>query len=201
LATPTPTPLDAERARLRAEGHTDAEISQILINKASGIGTPPQAGANFASGPQMPMAGVLGNANAVLSHARGTIPVVKENLANLSDGSTSHISRAKSAAILVGVAVIVAALGYAIHQEWQIHIVNAPITAAAQAQKAAAEAAVAASLAASEAKIKAAEALVKDTQKEEQAKAGLTGDLFDDGQWKPKGAKAGHTLQDLMPKR
>jgi hypothetical protein len=33
--TPTPSPLDAERARLRKEGYTDAEISQILISRAS----------------------------------------------------------------------------------------------------------------------------------------------------------------------
>jgi len=52
---------------------------------------------------------------------------------------------------LAAVAVIVAVLGYAIYQEWQIHIINAPITAAAQAQKAAAEAAVAAEVAKGEA--------------------------------------------------
>jgi hypothetical protein len=88
----------------------------------------------------MPMAGVLGNANAVLSHARGTIPVVKENFANLSDGSAPRRSRALSGVILAGVAVVVVALGYAIYQEWQIHIISATITAAEQARKTKADA-------------------------------------------------------------
>jgi hypothetical protein len=33
--TPTPNPLDAERARLRKEGFTDHQIRQILIASAS----------------------------------------------------------------------------------------------------------------------------------------------------------------------
>ena len=128
--------------------YTDAEISQILINQASGIGSQQPAGAAPVQGT---MTGVLGNASAVLSHVRGTIPAIKADFANLSNPAAPSPARAKSAAALAAVAVIVAVLGYAIYQEWQIHIINAPITAAAQAQKAAAEAAVAAEVAKGEA--------------------------------------------------
>ena len=140
MATPTGTKVDAQRARLRAEGYTEAEISQILINQASGIGSQQPAGAAPVQGN---MTGVLGNASAALSHARGTIPVLKGEVANLSNPTAPRSSRAKSAAVVVSAAVVAAVLGYAIYQEWQIHIVNAPITAAAEAQKAAAAAAVA----------------------------------------------------------
>ena len=150
MAAPTKAEqLEAERERFRAEGWTEDDIRQWLIQKELQKSSPAAAAASF-SAPQMPMAGVLGNASAVLSHVGQTIPVVKKNFANLSDGSAPRKSRAKSAAILAGVVVIVAALGYAIYQEWQIHIVNAPLTAAAQAQKAQAEAAVAADVARAE---------------------------------------------------
>ncbi len=133
-------PLDAERARLRALGLTEAEVSQVLINQASGLGSPQPAGVVPVQGN---MTGVLGNASAVLSHARGALPAIKAELGNLSDSTAPAKSRGISTLKLAGVALIVTVLGYAIYQEWQIHIVNAPITAAAQAQKANAEAAVA----------------------------------------------------------
>ena len=50
MATPRGTNVDAERARLRAEGYTDAEISRILINQASSIGSQQPAGAAPCSG-------------------------------------------------------------------------------------------------------------------------------------------------------
>ena len=69
------------------------------------------------------MTGVLGNASAVLSHARATIPAIKADYANLFNRAAPPKTRAKSAAALAAVALIVAALGYAVHQEWQIHII------------------------------------------------------------------------------
>jgi len=137
------TPLDAERARLRAEGHTDAEISQILINRASGqaIGGTQPTGAGAPV--QMPMSGVLGNASAVLSHVKGTIPAIKRDIANLFNRDASPNLRAKSAAALALVAVIIGALGFAIYQEWQQHIISNTAIAAANAQKARAEACIA----------------------------------------------------------
>jgi hypothetical protein len=128
------TPLDAEREKLRAQGYTEAEISQILINQASGLGSQQPAGAAPVQGN---MTGVLGNASAALSHARGAIPLLKGEVANLSNPDAPRPSRAKSAAVVASAAVIAAVLGYAIYQEWQIHIVNAPNTAAGQASQAA----------------------------------------------------------------
>jgi uncharacterized protein YecT (DUF1311 family)/tetratricopeptide (TPR) repeat protein len=148
------TPLDAERERLRGEGYTDAEISQILINRASGAGSQQSAPLPPIHGH---MTGVLGNTSAVLSHARAAIPVVTGGLANLSNAAAPPKSRAKSAALLVGIAVIVCVLGYAVWQEWQQHIISATATAAnnaeiteAQKRKAKADADVAEQVAAGE---------------------------------------------------
>ena len=61
----------------------------------------------------------------------------------MSDRAASSKSRARSAAVLAFVAIIVAALGYAIYQEWQQHIISNTATAAAQAEKAKADACIA----------------------------------------------------------
>jgi len=148
------TPLDAERARLRADGHTEAEISQILVMRAVGAQAQQSAGAAPVQGN---MQGVLGNAAAVLSHAKGAIPVLQADLANLSSSTAPAKSRAKSFVVLAFAAVIAGVLGFVLYQEYQIHIVAAPITAAAQAQKAAAEAGVASDLQAAELKLKHAQ--------------------------------------------
>jgi hypothetical protein len=115
------TPLDAERARLRAEGHSEGEISQILINRASGNGSQQPAGPAPVQGGNM--SGVLGNASAVLSHMKGTIPVLKADLTNLSSSTAPPKSRAKSFAVLAFAAVIAAVLAFAVYQEWQRHII------------------------------------------------------------------------------
>jgi hypothetical protein len=115
------TPLDAERARLRAEGHTDAEISQIFILRAVDGNSQQAAGAAPVQGGNM--SGVLGNANAVLSHARATIPVLKADLETLSSSTAPAKSRAKSFAVLAFAAVIAAVLAFAVYQEWQRQII------------------------------------------------------------------------------
>jgi hypothetical protein len=61
MATPAPTPLDAERERLRKEGYTEAEISQILIGNAVGGGAP----RSHAFLPQGVLSSVLGSVVAV----------------------------------------------------------------------------------------------------------------------------------------
>ena len=143
MATPdqgegAPTPLDAERARLRAKGWSDDKIEKILFEReVAGSQQSPAAGAAPVQGN---MTGVLGNASAALSHARGAIPALKSEVANLSDPNAPPQARAKSAVVLACAALIVAVLGYALYQEWQIHIVNAPITATGQATKTTAEA-------------------------------------------------------------
>ena len=136
MATPTGTKVDAQRARLCAEGYTEAEISQILINQASGVGSQSPAGAAPVQGN---MTGVLGNASAALSHAWGTIRSLKDEVADLFNPDASRTSRAKSAVLLACAAVLLLVLGYGIYQEWQQHIMSQTQIAASQAEKLRAE--------------------------------------------------------------
>jgi hypothetical protein len=130
MAEQNPTSLDAERERLRKAGYTDAEISKYFIERLhAGSQQSPAAAPT-----QGTMTGVLGNASAVLSHAKGTIPVIQSNIANVADPAASPSSRARSTAVLALVAVIVAVLGYAIYQEWTIHIINAAAISRAETQ-------------------------------------------------------------------
>ncbi|HXZ67764.1 MAG TPA: hypothetical protein VEH07_04165 [Alphaproteobacteria bacterium] len=66
-----PSPLDAERARLREAGYTEHEISQILIARASapsqGMGTGIGAGQGVLSGG-------LTNLGTVFATARNAVP-------------------------------------------------------------------------------------------------------------------------------
>ena len=62
---PTAAPLDAERARLRGAGYTDAEISHILTQREIGTSSPQTAGSG-----QGVMSNVLSSIVAVASHAR-----------------------------------------------------------------------------------------------------------------------------------
>jgi len=139
-ATPvTPAPLDAERARLRAQGCTDAEISQIIIQReAHGRASPPQL-ASGAAPAQGVLSGVLSSFVAVVSHTRSYIVATKADLATLF-GTASPAARLKAGGSLALKAVIVAVLGYAALQEWNQHIVSAPTIAAETAKKTAAEA-------------------------------------------------------------
>ena len=132
MAAPTKTAVQVERERLRGLGWTDEDIQKIMIEREVHRASP-QTGAPVPV--QTPMSGVLGNASAVLSHVRGTIPAIKADAANLANSGASRTSRTKSAAVLVGVAVLVVVLGYAIYREWQQHIISQTEIAAAQAQK------------------------------------------------------------------
>jgi hypothetical protein len=132
------TPLDAERARLRALGLTEDEVSRLLNPKESGGNSQQAAGAAPVQG--QPMSGVLGNASAVLSHATGKLTGLKDHLATLFNPTAPAKSRAKSFAVLAFAAAIAVVLGYVLYQEYQINIVNAPITATQQALKSIADA-------------------------------------------------------------
>ena len=132
--TPTPNPLDAEGARLRKEGFTDHQISQILM--AREFAAPTQA--TGADG-QGVMTGVFSNLGAVLSHTRGILPSIKTDLAKLFDRAASPPVRVKAAGYLALTAAIIVVLAYAVKQEWQQHT-SATEIAAAQAEKTAAEA-------------------------------------------------------------
>jgi hypothetical protein len=132
--TPTPSPLDAERARLRKEGFTDHTISQILLAREFAA---PQA--TGGAGEDV-MPGVSSNLSAVLSHARGILPSFKTDLANMFDRAASPRVRVKAAGYLALAAAVMVVLAYAVKQEWQQHIISATEIAAAQAEKTAAEA-------------------------------------------------------------
>jgi hypothetical protein len=121
------TSLDAERARLRAAGYTDAEVSQILIARAS------QQPAGTGQGV---MSNALSSIVAVASHARAVVPSFRKDVATVFDGGATASERAGATASLVVKAVVVLVLGYAAWQEWRIHIIYATETAAAQAAKA-----------------------------------------------------------------
>jgi hypothetical protein len=125
------TSLDAERARLRSAGYTDAEISQILIARAS---------QQPAATGQGVMSNVLSSLLAVASHARTVIPTFGKDMATVFDGGATASARAGAAASLAVKAVVILVLGYAAWQEWRQHINYATETAASQAEKAKADA-------------------------------------------------------------
>ena len=140
-----PRPLDAERERLRASGHTEGEISQILIARAVG------GGASHQALPQGMLSSVLGSIVAVGGYVAGLFTTIRHDVTTMLDTSSKPSARSGAFVSLLFKVVVIGVLGFAAWQEWQIHIINAPITAAAQAQKAAAEAAVALEVAKGEA--------------------------------------------------
>jgi hypothetical protein len=125
------TSLDAERARLRSAGYTDAEVSQILIARAS----PQPAGAG-----QGALSNVLSSIVAVGGHARALLPTFRQDVETMFDGGATASKRAGATASLAVKATVILVLGYAAWQEWKIHIIYASETAEAQAQKAKVEA-------------------------------------------------------------
>jgi len=133
--TPTPNPLDAERARLRKEGFTDHQIRQILMARKFAAPTQATGGAG-----QGVMTGVFSSLGAVLSHARGILPSIKTDLAKLFDRAASPPVRVKAAGYLALMAAVIVVLAYAVKQEWQRHIISATEIAASQVEKTAAEA-------------------------------------------------------------
>jgi|HubBroStandDraft_6_1064221.scaffolds.fasta_scaffold348461_2 hypothetical protein len=128
--TPAAAPLEAERARLRSAGYTDAEISQILIARAS---------QQPAATGQGVMSNVLSSILGVASHARALIPTFRKDVATVFDDGATASARAGAAASLAVKAIVVIVLGYAAWQEWQQHIIYATETAASQAKKIRAE--------------------------------------------------------------
>jgi hypothetical protein len=128
--TPTPAPLDAERARLRSAGYTDAEISHILTQRE--IGASPQQPAPGTAPTSGVLSSALNSLVAVASHSRGYIMATKADFATLFSAA-SPAARLKAGGSLVLKAVIVAILGYAALQEWNQHIISATQQAASDA--------------------------------------------------------------------
>jgi hypothetical protein len=128
---PEATSLDAERARLRSAGYTDAEVSQILIARASQQPTGTGQGV---------MSNALSSIVAVGSHARALMPTFRQDVATVFDGSATASARAGATASLAVKTVVILVLGYAASQEWRQHIISATEIAASQSEKARAEA-------------------------------------------------------------
>ena len=124
------TSLDAERARLRSAGYTDAEISQIMIARAS---------QQPAAASQGALSNALSSIVAVAGHARAAIPTFRKDVETVFDGAATASARAGAAASLVVKAIVILVLSYAAWQEWQQHIIYATETAASQARKIRAE--------------------------------------------------------------
>ena len=144
------TPLDAERARLRAAGYSDAEISQILIARAS---APPSA-------PHSPgvLSNVLGSIMAAGAYTAGLFTSLRTDAATIFGGGATAGARAGAFLTLLLKLAVIALIGFGAWQEWQQHILSAPQTAvitvdltAAQAAKAKEDAKVAAEVAAGQA--------------------------------------------------
>ena len=109
------TSLDAERARLRSAGYTDAEVSQILIASAS---------QQPAATGQGALSNVLSSILGVASHARALIPTFRKDVETVFDGAATASARAGAVASLAVKAIVVIVLGYAAWQEWQQHIIS-----------------------------------------------------------------------------
>jgi uncharacterized protein YecT (DUF1311 family) len=123
----TKTELDAERERLRKQGYTKAEISQILIARAVGGGAPKSQGAPL---PRGVLSNVLGSVVAVGGYAAGLFTTIRHDVATMVDASSKPSARAGAFASLLFKAAMIGVLGFAARQEWQQHIMSATQTAA-----------------------------------------------------------------------
>jgi hypothetical protein len=123
------TPLDAERATLRAAGYTEHEISQILIAKAA-------AAPHATSGGLGVMSGALNNFTAALATARGAIPNMLTDIDSIFGAGVARVTRIKALVAFTFKAVLIGAIGFAVYQEWQQHIISATEIAAINARKA-----------------------------------------------------------------
>jgi hypothetical protein len=121
------TQLDAERERLRKQGYTKAEISQILIARAVGGGTPKSQG---ATSPQGVLSNVLGSVVAVGGYAAGLFATIRHDVATMLDASSKPSARSGAFASLLFRAAIIGVLGFVAREEWQRHLMSATQTAA-----------------------------------------------------------------------
>ena len=124
------TPLDAERAKLKAAGYTDAEVSQILVSKALS-GSPQGSSAS----PQGVMSNALSSIVAIAGHARILLPTFRQDFANIFDRNVRAPTRAGSALALTLKSAVILILAYAGWQEWQQHIVSATAIADSEVKK------------------------------------------------------------------
>ena len=103
-------PLDAERERLRKEGHTEAEISEILIKRAVG-------GPQHDAPGHSPMTGVASNLAAAGSYAKNFIPGLAANAATIFDTTASGVARSSAALSFAFKIIVVAVVAYVLYLE------------------------------------------------------------------------------------
>jgi ABC-type anion transport system duplicated permease subunit len=132
-----PNPLAAERQRLRAQGYTDAEISQILVARALGGGAGP-TGAPLH--PQGMFSNVLSSIVAVAGYAGGLFTTIRHDITTILDRSAPAGARTSAFVAIAVKAVVIGALTFAAWQEWQQHIISSTEIAESQARKLKAEA-------------------------------------------------------------
>ena len=109
--TAKPSALETERARLRKEGFSDSEISEILVARETGASSSGGLGSGVVTG-------VLNNLGAVTAHARNIIPGLKADLAHLLDGEASAATRLGAAVTLILKAAVIAVLAYVVSLEF-----------------------------------------------------------------------------------
>jgi hypothetical protein len=99
--------IEAERARLKALGYGDPEISQILVTQATENGA--ARGSGFGSGAA---SGLLNNVDAVLHYLKGLVPSFRSDFERMFDESASKADRASGAVSLVLKAAAIGVVGY-----------------------------------------------------------------------------------------
>lgn len=117
---PSARPLDAERAKLKEQGYSDAEISQILIARAVGGHQPASAA---PTGPGV-LSNTISSIVAIAGHARALIPSFRSDFVTLSRQDVSVAARLGATFSLIVKLAVVCVLTYAGWQEWQQHIIN-----------------------------------------------------------------------------
>lgn len=129
---PGGSPLDAERQRLRAQGYTDSEISQILVSRALGGGS----GSPGASPhPHGALSNVLSSIVAIAAYAGGLFTSIRTDAAIMLDRSATSSARGGAFAATAVKAVVIGALVFAGWQEWQQLVISQTKIAESQARK------------------------------------------------------------------
>lgn len=109
-ATPKPSAIETERARLRESGFSDPEISQILIARETGAANKPTFGSGVATG-------FLNNLDAIVTHVRSLVPNFKSDLARALDQEANVAERAGGAISLALKTAAVVVIGYFVYLE------------------------------------------------------------------------------------
>lgn len=104
-------PLDTERQRLRKQGYTDAEISQILIAREAG-------GQQSESPSHGVMTGVASNLAAAGSYVWNFLPGLAANIATAFNPQAPGAARGGAALSFAFKIVVVAVIAYVLAQEF-----------------------------------------------------------------------------------